>query len=248
MFEGSGIEYPTILDAQTLATSCCKNMFKSSALRYPVLTLQAQTLATSCYESMFEGCTSMNFNEYHNGRTTILENVSELSESCCAYMFKDCTSLTNIPHFNMFASLAPNCYCYMFSGCISLEPDLSTNIIYGETLSERCYCGMFEGCTSLEKTPKFEGNYLESGSFENTFANCTSLYEVYMLLNSYNSYDNSSMGYIFNGWLDGAGTNLTGFVFLNRSANFTFDDYSTITIPDGWDFKLIDVIDVIDVY
>lgn len=105
------------------------------------------------------------------------------SANCYLEMFMGCTSLTSAPDLPA-TELAEKCYFQMFYGCSGLTsiPSLPSAVTWLGNSNRRRYCfQMFQNCTGIKK---LEGSLfgetltLQTGCFEDMFANCTGLEDV----------------------------------------------------------------------
>lgn len=125
-------------NVETLATGCCKQMFKDCTNLKVCPGLPAMSLAEDCYDGMFSGCTSLQdmpalpatnlavdcYKRMFYGCTS-LNNINKISaellaERCCYNMFNGCTSITTAPKL-IAKDLVKDCYKYMFANCSSLN-------------------------------------------------------------------------------------------------------------------------------
>lgn len=103
--------------------------------------------------------------------------------NCYLEMFMGCTSLHSAPDLPA-TELAEKCYFQMFYGCSGLTsiPSLPSAVTWLGTSNRRRYCyQMFQNCTGIKelKGSLFgETLTLQSGCFEDMFANCTGLTKV----------------------------------------------------------------------
>ena len=184
-FKGRAVNIPAdkdlILSAETLGTSCYKNMFNGCTQLTKAPVLPATTSTSSCYESMFQGCTALVTPPSSIPLSTIADNA-------CKKMFSGCTRLTSAPELS-FTTVGESGCAEMFYNCTSLVTPPSS--LPGETLGLAAYNKMFYNCTALTSIPDFphdpdvtysftdatEVNVTanDNGVCNQMFFNCTSL-------------------------------------------------------------------------
>lgn len=207
------------LPATSLIKYCYYRMFKGCTSLVDAPVLPAMTVAPASYASMFEDCTSLvvapelpatkllgpAYSDMFKGCTSLTVAPALPSTDGCYYasMFQDCVSLKEAPALPA-TNLEIECYSHMFYGCTSLvvAPELPAT-----TLAVACYYGMFWDCTSLTEAPLLPARTLPSDCYRIMFSGCSKLKSVTCLATSF---DASSLSNCVIGFLDGAGSEVSG--------------------------------------
>ena len=170
-----------LLPAETLASSCYRQLFQYCTSLTAAPALDAVDLASECYRRMFYGCTSL---------TTAPElPVDGLATGCYREMFYGCTSLYPAPELPA-EDVAKYCYYQMFYGCTSLT---EAPLLPAETLTDYCYYEMFCGCTSLSYMNCLAVDHTATGCTQNWLKNVAS--SGVIVLSTYGQqWDNSDSG------------------------------------------------------
>ena len=151
-------------------------------------------------------------------------NTTTLTQtSTFAYLFNGYTNLKDASGLLLPATELTNyCYNQMFRECTALTsaPELKAT-----TLAEGCCSQMFFGCTSLTTAPELKATTLAKMCYLQMFNNCSNLNSIKCLAT------NISASQCTDGWLNGAGTSVTGDKTFTTPSTTNWGDSG---IPSGW--------------
>jgi hypothetical protein len=216
----SGFAADKVLDADRALYGLFEGADRLDLHGYKRFELPATTLTSGCYFSMFKGCTRL---------TRVIPNLlpaTTMASDCYQSMFEGCISLAKLPENLLPAtSLANACYQSMFKNCISLT-SVPENLLPATSLANSCYFRMFENCNKLQKAPVLPANDMVMLCYAYMFTKCRNLQEVTCLATT--SQYGSNMG-----WLDNAGTSVTGTKIFVVNSGFSIDNPTTDMPKDG---------------
>lgn len=153
-------------------------------------------------------------------------NTTTLTQtSTFAYLFNGYTNLKDASGLLLLATELTNyCYNQMFRECTALTsaPELKAT-----TLAEGCCSQMFFGCTSLTTAPELKATTLAKMCYLQMFNNCSNLNSIKCLAT------NISASQCTDGWLNGAGTSVTGDKTFTTPSTTNWGEGDS-GIPSGW--------------
>lgn len=153
-------------------------------------------------------------------------NTTTLTQtSTFAYLFNGYTNLKDASGLLLPATELTNyCYNQMFRECTALTsaPELKAT-----TLAESCCSQMFFGCTSLTTAPELKATTLAKMCYSQMFNNCSNLNSIKCLAT------NISASQCTDGWLNGAGTSVTGDKTFTTPSTTNWGEGDS-GIPSGW--------------
>ena len=178
-----------------------------------------------CYHQLFCNCTSL---------LTAPKMTATKEIGIWSYrdMFFGCTSLTIAPKLPALNLNHSGSYIAMFMNCTGLIE--APPLLPSKTLSTSCYSYMFFGCRSLTHAPEIQANILTYPSFENMFANCTSLSSINV---NFTNWENNSVIFT-NNWVNNVSSTGTFIKPLEL-----IDERGASKIPENWNIvKKLDYI------
>ena len=156
-----------------------RNMFYGTAITKSVKLTIPKMGEQACY-NMYGNCSKLT--------TATALPAKEIDQWSYSYMFSGCTALTSAPELPA-TILAHACYRLMFNGCTALTS--APGALPAAELTTNCYDSMFLNCSSLEKSPVINATVTENAESAclNMFSGCTSLKEITVKFNSWNTTD-----------------------------------------------------------
>lgn len=197
-----------------------------------LVTLEANATDASKWNSKATSITTeYAFANLFYGNSHIKNHASEklylpattLATTCYAGMFMGCTNLTSAPALPA-TTLVNMCYYCMFMNCSSLA---NAPKIMATTVASSSCNQMFSGCTSLTSAPDLLAETLENQCYTKMFSGCTNLNSIKCLAT------NISASQCTDGWLNGAGTSVTGDKTFTTPSTTNWGEGDS-GIPSGW--------------
>ena len=160
----TNISAPPVIEATTLSTGCCANMFSedTSLLSVPTVIYRIPNLVERCYYEMFNNCSSLKTSQTGWFRVISAEDYS------CYSMFNNCVSNDTISVlFTLPKDTPPHCFENMFLNNIAARTGYIriTTTYVKESAFKKC----FSNCYYLEPSSLYillDGQIDNSGCYE----------------------------------------------------------------------------------